>query len=656
MISFNEMINNMWLINSQHWNDVALFAVTSLSCLYVILKKQAKSKEVYHVNPLIQSKNRLPAHASIVGFISEVDARKFVAQPKCSPYVQMLNGYWHFQLHDTVDAAMDIVGRFDELRKKATSLGKKSVGSWSSEDDKCPVAPMDTIHVPGHWQLQVPGDAPIYTNIKYIIPVDPPHVPTYNPTGYYHLKFSISKTWKDRKVVIHFGGVDNAFYLWCNNRFIGFSKDSRLPAEFDLTNIVRFGSHVNELEVVVVRFSDGYYLEDQDMFNLSGIFRDVYLYSVPQDIHIEDFAWKISIDSNTQIASVFTTVHLKWNMDGIAKLLGDSNSSKLCTYSDHPNIGSYVTQFQSDWIVTASLFEEGILVTSMETPTSHSFVFDSPSIHSITSKSTYAPFPILSSSGEAICNLLFTTNTPTLWSAERPYVYTLVVSLRNSRDGSLVQAESCRLAFRMIDISNGLLRINQRPTIIRGVNYHEHDPVTGHYVSQHLVETDVKLMKRNNFNAIRLSHYPHAPWVYELATLYGFYVVDESNIETHGMLPYAGRLADDPDWEEAFFNRIQRMYYRDRTHPCVILWSLGNESGYGIVHDEMAAWIRAKDPSRLIMYEPASYGPREDNPTRTKATDILCPMYSRIGDCIKLANIFPDLPLIQCEYSHMMGL
>ncbi len=189
-----------------------------------------------------------------------------------------------------------------------------------------------------------------------------------------------------------------------------------------------------------------------------------------------------------------------------------------------------------------------------------------------------------------------------LWCAERPHVYTLVVSLVSARDNTIVQAESCRLAFRTIDIKNGLLRVNHRPITIRGVNFHEHDPIRGHAVSPQLIEADIKLMKRHNFNAVRTSHYPQAPWFYELCTLYGIFVIDEANIETHGMRPYAGRLADDPVWKSAYMMRLRRMYYRDRNHPCVVGWSLGNEGGYGAVHDQMAAWIRNEDPSRVLMY------------------------------------------------------
>lgn len=640
------------LFSTLSWENALAFSMMSIALLYMVKKQKNSSKgqSQAHEEPQIQGVNRLPAHAALAGFVSEMDARKYVAQPKCSPFVRLLNGYWHFQLYESVDAALAVVGNWEDrgdIRAK-----NKSYDNLKSNDKA--IGKVETVSVPGHWQLQVPGDAPIYTNIKYIIPVDPPHLPKYNPTGYYHFNFAVSSSWSSRRNILCFGGVDSAFYVWCNKKFVGFSKDSRLPAEFDISNILYYESpDLNELEVVVIRYSDGFYLEDQDMFNLSGIFRDVSVISLPNEIRIEDFYWTTAIDSNTQIAAVTVHTMLRWNMEMIATLLDSESTKSDLSMNQHMN--SYMCQLRSDWIVDTKIFEEGILVSSWETPTSHNFCFDNPSQNHICAASEYAPVPSLDGKGEGYVQQVLTLNSPNLWSAERPHVYTLVVSLRNARDGLIMQAESCRLAFRTIDISNGLLRLNQRPLLIRGVNYHEHDPTTGHTIPQSLVEADIKLMKRNNFNAVRLSHYPQAPWVYELCTVYGLYVADEANIETHGMKPYIGRLADDPSWEDSFMLRFQRMYDRDRVHPCIVFWSLGNESGYGKVHDKMAAWIRSRDHSRILMYEPASYGPREDGIHRTMATDILCPMYARVEDAIKLANIFPDYPLIQCEYAHMMG-
>ena len=612
-------------ILSSNWNDIVVFTATSLAIFFIIRKKKSNKIEKSHENPQVTGINRLPAHVPLSAFISEVDARLYVSQPSCSPYVNMLNGIWDFKLYENVDDAFASVGKYNNKIK------------------------MDNINVPGHWQLQLPGDGPIYTNVKYIIPVNPPYVPDYNPTGYYHLNFNTENNWNDRKIILHFDGVDNSFYLWLNKQFIGFSKDSRLPAEFDVTNYIL--AENNELEVVVLRYSDGYYLEDQDMFNLSGIFRNVYVYSLPKELYIQDFHWTTSIDSNTQLAIIDLNVQFQWDINHITQLFNNSSYNSH-NFISNENLGSYLTQLRNDWVICSNVYEEGILISSMESTTSHTFLFDNSSINHISSLSSYVPLP--DQQGISVFNQKLTVNSPILWSAERPFIYTLVISLRNTLDNTIIQSESCRIAFRSIDISNGLFRINQRPIMIRGVNLLEHDPITGHYVSPKLIESDIKLMKRNNFNAIRTSHYPQTIWFYELCCLYGMFVVDETNIETHGMTPYVGRLADDVNWSNAYLQRLQRMYERDKNYPCIIIWSLGNESGYGHIHDEMANWIRLQDPTRLIMYEPASYGSRNDSVN--VATDILCPMYSKIEDSIKLANMFPDSPVIQCEYAHMMGM
>ncbi len=247
---------------------------------------------------------------------------------------------------------------------------------------------------------------------------------------------------------------------------------------------------------------------------------------------------------------------------------------------------------------------------------------------------------------------------PMLWSAERPNIYTLVVSLRDTVEGFVIQAESCRVGFRTVGISNGTLLVNSKPILIRGVNISEYDPYAGFNYSKRLMEADLRIMKRHNFNAIRTYHSPADTWLYELCNLYGFYVVNEANIETRGMKPYAGKLADDPKWESAYFLRLKRAFGRDKNHPCIIAWSLGNQSGYGVVHDVMAQWIRSVDSSRIVMYEPASYGSRvtlDDHHPKFMATDVLCPNNPKISDCIVLANRFPDYPLVLNSYTHMQG-
>ena len=478
----------------------------------------------------------------------------------------------------------------------------------------------------------------------------------------------------------------------------------------------------NVMYVVVPRFSDGHYLEDQDMWNLSGIFRDVYLYSLPSPVRIIDYSWRSDRDDHQEMSSSLYVG---------AKLEIDDAMAQEVTSNDRGSEGAVDSGLSLEF----ALYAEGVMTKALSNTSDNTFQFSSPSrkpvatnvlqidsklLHSSSTKegAIYGNYTLscdntvgrkvtLNSGLTATTSLLsndsdkglvihvetsLQVRAPHRWSPDKPYVYTLVVSLRRggpARD--VVQAESCRVGFRTIQIIGGLLRLDRTPVIIKGTNLHEHDPVLGHTVPKALIQADLTLMKRHNFNAVRTSHYPHSPWFYELCTLYGLFVVDETNIETHGMKPYAGRLADDRDWDNAFMSRMTRMYERDKTHASVIGWSLGNEAGYGRVHDQMAAWIREADQSRVLFYEPATYGPyvprsmdianitsflyeeakrmfqilapswstalslSNSRKSVKMATDVLCPMYGRVSDCIKLISAFPDHPLVLCEYAHMMG-
>ncbi len=618
-----------------------VFFVSSLTFSWLQRRRKNKARLAYK-NPLTPHENRLDSHVPLTGFISESQARRYVLQVECSPFAMLLNGMWNFQLHRNVDSAF-------------TALDNAS--SWSGPN-------ASKMYVPGHWQTSSTvgaKDIPIYTNVKYIIPPDKLEIPFDNPTGYYLHNVHISSNWTNRRILISFGGVDSCFYLFVNGNYIGFSSDSRLPAEFDLTNFVKVGIP-NKIEVIVPRFSSGYFLEDQDMWNLSGIFREVVLYSLPRPVHIGDFSWE-SNENDEGNAALKVDVKMQWANSILMNL--NNNSHRMD--SDCP----YYSQLSTDWVLDIHLFCEGVMVASKETPISQEYIFDAPETDAIASTRipVTPPRDIDSSMQTTTVSLseVFVVEKYTKWTAENPFIYTLVLTLRSPTDDIVHQAESCRVGFRKVEILDGLLQINQRPIMIKGVNWHEHDPVTGHTVSRSLIEADIKLMKRNNFNAVRTSHYPQTHWTYELCSLYGLYVVDEANIETHGMEPYIGRLADDPAWHESFMLRLQRMVERDKNHPSIIAWSLGNESGYGIVHDRMALWVRSRDPSRLVFYEPASFGRREEKRKKDSkpeviakqrsllATDVLCPMYARVDECIYLANRFPNNPVILCEYSHMMG-
>lgn len=629
--------------------DFLAFVGSGLAVL--LLQHRRKQKPGAYEDPSVQGFNRLDAHAPLCYFDTPLSAREYLLQPTQSPYSRLLNGEWGFQLFSDFETAMTW-----RIHRKALKT---------------------TARVPGNWQLeQDTRDTPIYTNIKYIIPVDPPHVPTENPCGLYRLEFGgIPFDWAGRRIHVVFEGVDSAFYLWVNDRFIGFSKDSRLPAEFDISAEVRMPNNAQEeafcttiFEVLVVRYSDGHFLEDQDMWNLSGIFRDVHLYSPPREVAMTDISWRSELCENAE--------------DFFLRAEAEINCS------DHTAVSINTGRICNKWLLDFELYKEGILVDMETVKCSRGMKykpkFDSSSSSPIAAKTVEID---VSSKPFARNNTYKYVTTlgvsmlirkAVLWTPEYPFLYTLVVSLRDTSTNRTLQSEACRVGFRTVSIFNGLLRVNRHPVLIKGVNLHEHDPVYGHFVPRQLIEADIKLMKRNNFNAVRTSHYPHTAWLYEFCSLYGLYVVDETNIETHGMKPYTGRLSDDPDWTLAYLTRLQRMVKRDKTHPCIIGWSLGNESGYGrnhgakikisdfkilinfnvsiyIIVDIMSQWIRKYDKSRVLFYEPATYGSREKVNDSSVATDILCPMYSRVNDCLQLISKYPQLPLILCEYAHMMG-
>ena len=533
--------------------------------------------------PEITSLNRMPSHTPLSSWRDESEARADLA----STSVLSLDGNpresWRFSYFETVEKVPD---------------------SW-------PGAPIEMcdITVPGHWQLQG-FDRPIYTNIKYPFPCKPPVVPEANPTGCYERTFNLPADWKvgEEQIRVVFEGVDNAFHIWCNAEWVGYSQDSRLPAEFDLSPYLTPGE--NTLSVLVMRYSDGSYLEDQDMWNLSGIYRSVYLLTKPT-AKILDLRVNAELDEHYQ--------------NGVLQLRVDVEGAKGCR-------------------IGVALYAPGPDDAAAIVKETHSL-----GTRQIDERGAYSDR----------CELLIQVPTPQPWSAECPNLYRLTVCLLDV-EGQVIECEACDVGFRRIEILRGQLRVNGQPLLIRGVNKHEHDPDTGHTESLEQVERDLKLMKQHNFNAVRCSHYPHQPGFYRLCNRLGLYVVDEANIETHGVKPM-GRLADDPAWAPAFLERMTRMVSRDFNHPSIILWSLGNESGYGAAHDAMYHWVKRADPSRPVQYEGGG--------SATAATDIICPMYARTHDDLPQGD---DLgpkrslmnwltvegetrPVILCEYAHAMG-
>ncbi|RXA97605.1 beta-galactosidase [Yersinia sp. 2105 StPb PI] len=534
-------------------------------------------------NPQVTQYHRLEAHPPFHSWRDINSAQN----DESSPQKLLLNGQWSFSYFTQPEAVPDC---------------------WVEQD----LPEVASLPVPANWQLHG-YDTPIYTNVQYPIPVDPPHVPQENPTGCYSYDFTVEADWLlSGQTRIIFDGVNSAFYLWCNGHWVGYSQDSRLPAEFDLTPYLTVGK--NRIAVLVLRWSDGSYLEDQDMWRMSGIFRDVSLLHKP-DIHLRD------IHITTNLSPEFSSATLE--------VMAAINIPSL--EINNPQVtGAYQVRVQL-WLAET-------LVTSLQQPLGTS---------AIDERGPYTDRT----------HLKLRVEHPSLWSAEQPTLYRAVVSLLNHQQ-ELIEAEAYDVGFRQVTIHQGQLKINGKAVLIRGVNRHEHHPQTGQAIDEKSMLTDIILMKQHNFNAVRCSHYPNHPLWYRLCDRYGLYVVDEANIETHGMQPM-GRLADDPQWFSAFSERVTRMVQRDRNHPCIIIWSLGNESGHGATHDALYRWIKTNDPTRPVQYEGGG--------ANTLATDIVCPMYARVDEdqpfpavpkwSIKKWVGLPNesRPLILCEYAHAMG-
>ena len=467
------------------------------------------------------------------------------------------------------------------------------------------------IPVPSNWAMQpkngVPFgyDAPHYTNVQMPFRDEPPHVPDENPTGCYRTKFEISPDWNSRRIVLHFGGAESVLYVWVNGIAVGLSKDTRLPSEFDVTDFVRAGT--NTLACVCVKWSDASFIEDQDQWWLGGIYRDVFVYCTEKTF-IQDVFAVASLDEN------FVDGNLK-----ITATIG---------FQHHR---------EKEWSFEAQLFSPD-----------GKAVWENPLKQQVSTKRAYS-----SNRFQAVWNEKI--EAPKAWNHETPHLYTLVVSLI-SPDGNAIEHTRCRVGFRTISMGDRELLINNRAVMIKGVNRHEWNDVTGKVLTVDEMRRDIEIMKAHNFNAIRTSHYPNDERFYDLCDELGMYVVDEADIESHDFMNF---LCRDSRYASAWLERGIRMVERDKNHACIILWSLGNESGYGPNHDAMAGWIRHFDPSRPLHYENASWGWNNfDSVPGLAATDLICPMYSSIEQIIRYGqgeNPADKRPLILCEYSHAMG-
>lgn len=518
-------------------------------------------------NPSIISQNKLDATSTSIPF-QDLN-RALNGEITNSVYYKSLNGNWKFMWSENPE--------------------KRPIDFFKSDfiDEN-----WNTIPVPSNWELQGYG-IPIYVNQPYEWTYNPkpPEIPhDYNPVGSYRTSFSIPSNWNSREIILHFGAVKSAMYLWINGEKVGYSQGSKLPAEFNITKYLKKGK--NNLAVEVYRWSDGSYLECQDFWRISGIERDVYLWSASK-VHINDFFAKASLDKNYENGIINTDIRIQ----------------------------NFTKADKKKYSVAIKLYDENNeLLKSL----SNDFSNDNEFID---------------------LNLEIKIEKPNKWSAEIPYLYTLLIELK--KGNKTIEFKSHKIGFRNVEIKNGQLMVNGIPILIKGVNRHEHDEFTGHVISRESMEKDIELLKQFNINAVRTCHYPDDPYWYQLCDKYGIYLVDEANIESHGMGYRPERtLGNNPDWENAHLDRVKRMVERDKNHPSVIIWSMGNEAGDGVNFDTVSNWLHFRDPSRPVHYERALKRP---------TVDIYSPMYPGINYIEYYAKSNPYRPLIMCEYAHSMG-
>ncbi len=479
------------------------------------------------------------------------------------------------------------------------------------------------IQVPGCWDMQGYG-FPHYTNIQMPFPERPPQDPAYNPTGVYRRTFTLPDSWQaERQILLHFDGVENLYFVYVNGQLAGFSKDSRASSEYDITPYLKSGE--NLLSVLVMQYSDASYVEDQDQWWHGGIVRKVYLVGRSKN-HLCDVFARTGLDESYTVGKLNLRLCagvLNWNENpGVSRLL-----------PGNPEDG---------WRFEVKLLDaEGVQVLDGSVVAAYVGGFNNY-FH------TADPSRLLS-------ELALELPEVKCWSAETPYRYTLIVKLVDD-NGTTASATSIKIGFRQVEVAHRELLINGRPVLICGVNRHEHDPVTGRTLSIESMKRDIILMKQHNINAVRTSHYPDAPEFYELCDEYGLYVWDEANLETHA---YFYDMCSNPAWSHHFVDRATHLVVRDQNHPSIVVWSLGNESGYQANHGAMAGWIRQYDPSRVLNYEPAIYSPHGGwLPNLNKnLTDIIPPMYPSVNAIINWAKTTSsdERPMILCEYSHAMG-
>lgn len=516
--------------------------------------------------------NTMPARAYYIPASGQMDTS--AGNREVSDRIQMLNGQWNFRYYRSVYDLKDAFYAPD----------------YDASD-------YDRIPVPGVWQM-AGYDAHQYTNIRYPFPFDPPYVPHDNPCGAYVHTFDYHEDTKAPKVYLNFEGVDSCFYVWLNGDYIGYSQVSHATSEFDVSGSVAEGE--NRLAVLVLKWCDGSYLEDQDKFRMSGIFRDVYLLKRPVQA-VRDYFVKTCLERKAGRECASVSVSLDY-FDTVVP-------TKI-----------RLREAAGTLVAEARVTGEG-------------------------------------DAGE----LRLEISDPVLWNTEEPYLYMLVIETAH-------ETITDHVGIRVIDIENKIVRLNGRAVKFRGVNRHDSDPVTGPAVGVEQMKQDLMLMKQHNFNAVRTSHYPNAPVFYELCDRYGFMVVDEADIESHGPSEifhrdysdsnkfhhWNGPIADNPEWEVPVLDRVHRLVQRDKNRPCVVIWSMGNESAYGCNFERALQWTKSFDSSRLTHYESARYRNCHKKYDYSNL-DLYSRMYPALDEISAYLENAPAKPFLLCEYCHSMG-
>ena len=518
----------------------------------------------YYENLSVLHENTMPARAYYIPASRRMD--NLVEHREESDRMQLLNGTWKFQYFNSI---YDIQDSFFEK-------------NYDTEN-------FDEIQVPGVWQM-AGYDTHQYTNIRYPFPFDPPYVPQDIPCGAYVHTFEYSRDEKAPKSFLNFEGVDSCFYVWINGSYIGYSQVSHMTSEFDVTDVLQDGT--NTVAVLVMKWCDGSYLEDQDKFRMSGIFRDVYILKRPKQA-ISDYHIKTRIE------------------DMLAKV-----EIEMKFYSPL-NVKISIEDRNGAVVALGSIAEEGTAVLEIA--------------------------------------------SPELWNTENPYLYKLILETEN-------EVIVDHIALRKIEIKDQVIYLNGQKIKFRGVNRHDSDPVTGFTINPEQITTDLTLMKQHNFNAIRSSHYPNAPFFYEMCDKYGFMVIDEADIEAHGPFMiyrkedtdynrfkrWNEKIADDPVWEEAIVDRVKLMVERDKNRFCIVMWSMGNESAYGCNFEKALEWTKNFDPDRITQYESARYR-NYDETYDYSNLDVYSRMYPTLSEIQEYLDKDGSKPFLLVEYCHSMG-